>query len=64
MDGHVVTGGTEQYSNERGLALVLPFADGSVRIITIDRAYQEGCNNVTLVSPSCRNPPVPSWNSR
>lgn len=42
MDGHVVTGGTEQYANERGLALVLPFADGSVRIITIDRAYQEG----------------------
>jgi 2-polyprenyl-6-methoxyphenol hydroxylase-like FAD-dependent oxidoreductase len=42
MDGHVVTGGTEQYSNERGLALILPFADGSVRIITIDRAYQEG----------------------
>ncbi len=42
MDGHVVTGGTEQYANERGLALILPFADGSVRIITIDRAYQEG----------------------
>ncbi len=42
MDGHVVTGGTEQYANERGLALVLPFADGFVRIITIDRAHQEG----------------------
>lgn len=42
MDGHVVTGGTEQYANERGLALVLPFADGSVRIITIDRAHQKG----------------------
>ena len=42
MDGHVVTGGTEQYANDRGLALVLPLADGSVRLITIDRAYQGG----------------------
>lgn len=41
MDGHVVTGGTEQYSNARGLALILPFQDGAVRIITIDRAYQQ-----------------------
>ena len=40
MDPHVVTGGTEQYANERGLALVLPLADGSVRLITIDRAHQ------------------------
>ncbi len=40
IDGHVVTGGTEQYANERGLALVLPLADGSARLITIDRAYQ------------------------
>lgn len=42
MDPHVVTGGTEQYANERGLALVLPLADGSVRLITIDLAYQGG----------------------
>ncbi len=42
LDGHVVTGGTEQYSNARGLALILPFQDGAVRIITIDRAYQGG----------------------
>ncbi len=41
LDGHVVTGGTEQYSNARGLALILPFQDGAVRIITIDRAYQQ-----------------------
>lgn len=41
MDGHVVTGGTEQYSNARGLVLILPFQDGAVRIITIDRAYQQ-----------------------
>ncbi len=41
MDGHVVTGGTEQYSNARGLALILPFQDGAVRIITIDRAHQQ-----------------------
>ncbi len=42
MDGHVVTGGTEQYSSDRGLALVLPLADGTVRIITIDLAHQGG----------------------
>lgn len=42
MDGHVVTGGTEQYASERGLALVLPFPDGTVRVITIDHAYQSG----------------------
>ncbi len=41
MDGHVVTGGTEQYSNARGLALILPFQDGAVRVITIDRAHQQ-----------------------
>lgn len=41
MDGHVVTGGTEQYTSARGLALILPFQDGAVRIITIDRAYQQ-----------------------
>ncbi|MBW4650745.1 MAG: FAD-dependent oxidoreductase [Kastovskya adunca ATA6-11-RM4] len=40
MQGHHAEGGTEQHSNDRGLAFIVPFADGSHRIVTIDRHYQ------------------------
>ena len=41
LDGHHAEGGTEQHSNDRGLAFIVPFDDGSHRIVTIDRKYQD-----------------------
>ena len=40
LQGHHAEGGTEQHSNARGLAFIVPFDDGSHRIVTIDRNYQ------------------------
>jgi len=40
LHGHHAEGGTEQHSNDRGLAFIVPFKDGSHRIVTIDRRYQ------------------------
>ena len=40
MTGHLAEGGTEQHSSDRGLAFVVPFEDGSHRIVTIDQKYQ------------------------
>lgn len=40
IEGHHAEGGTEQHSNDRGLAFIVPFDDGSHRIVTIDRKYQ------------------------
>jgi len=40
LHGHQAEGGTEQHSNERGLAFIVPFDDGSHRIVTIDSKYQ------------------------
>ncbi|MBE9170000.1 FAD-dependent monooxygenase [Pleurocapsales cyanobacterium LEGE 06147] len=40
LQGHHAEGGTEQHSNNRGLAFIVPFDDGSHRIVTIDRNYQ------------------------
>ena len=40
LEGHHAEGGTEQHSNDRGLAFIVPFDDGSHRIVTIDRKYQ------------------------
>ena len=40
LKGHHAEGGTEQHSNNRGLAFIVPFDDGSHRIVTIDRNYQ------------------------
>ena len=40
LEGHHAEGGTEQYSSDRGLAFIVPFDDGSHRIVTIDRKYQ------------------------
>ena len=40
LEGHHAEGGTEQHSNDRGLAFIVPFNDGSHRIVTIDRNYQ------------------------
>ena len=40
LHGHHAEGGTEQHSNDRGLAFIVPFDDGSHRIVTIDRHYQ------------------------
>ena len=40
LKGHHAEGGTEQHSNDRGLAFIVPFNDGSHRIVTIDRKYQ------------------------
>lgn len=42
LHGHHAEGGTEQHSNDRGLAFIVPFDDGSHRIVTIDRKYQDG----------------------
>ncbi|KAI9129115.1 FAD-dependent monooxygenase [Acaryochloris sp. CCMEE 5410] len=41
LHGHHAEGGTEQHSNDRGLAFIVPFDDGSHRIVTIDRKYQD-----------------------
>ncbi|GAB4536942.1 MAG: monooxygenase [Pleurocapsa sp.] len=40
LSGHHAEGGTEQHSSDRGLAFIVPFDDGSHRIVTIDRNYQ------------------------
>ncbi len=40
LQGHHAEGGTEQHTNARGLAFIVPFEDGSHRIVTIDRKYQ------------------------
>ena len=40
LKGHHAEGGTEQHSNDRGLAFIVPFNDGSHRIVTIDRTHQ------------------------
>ena len=40
LHGHHAEGGTEQHSNDRGLAFIVPFKDGSHRIVTIDSKYQ------------------------
>lgn len=40
LEGHHAEGGTEQHSNNRGLAFIVPFDDGSHRIVTVDRKYQ------------------------
>ena len=37
LKGHHAEGGTEQHSSDRGLAFIVPFDDGSHRIVTIDR---------------------------
>ncbi len=42
IEGHHAEGGTEQHSNDRGLAFIVPFDDGSHRIVTIDEKYQGG----------------------
>ena len=41
IEGHHAEGGTEQHSSDRGLAFIVPFDDGSHRIVTIDRNYQD-----------------------
>ena len=46
LKGHHAEGGTEQHSSDRGLAFIVPFDDGSHRIVTIDRNYQ-GDNNTS-----------------
>lgn len=40
LHGHHAEGGTEQHSNDCGLAFIVPFEDGSHRVVTIDRHYQ------------------------
>jgi 2-polyprenyl-6-methoxyphenol hydroxylase-like FAD-dependent oxidoreductase len=40
LHGHHAEGGTQQHSNNRGLAFIVPFKDGTHRIVTIDRQYQ------------------------
>jgi len=40
LKGHDAEGGTEQHSSDRGLAFIVPFEDGSHRIVTIDEKYQ------------------------
>ena len=40
LSGHEAEGGTEQHSSDRGLAFIVPFEDGTHRIVTIDAKYQ------------------------
>ncbi|MDJ0569351.1 MAG: FAD-dependent oxidoreductase [Pleurocapsa sp. MO_192.B19] len=40
LHGHHAEGGTEQHFSNRGLGFIVPFKDGSHRIVTIDRNYQ------------------------
>lgn len=42
LHGHHAEGGTEQHFSNRGLGFIVPFKDGSHRIVTIDRNYQGG----------------------
>ena len=42
LEGHEAEGGTEQHSSDRGLAFIVPFKDGTHRIVTIDQKYQGG----------------------
>ena len=42
LQGHEAEGGTEQHSSDRGLAFIVPFKDGTHRIVTIDQKYQGG----------------------
>ena len=48
VEGHHAEGGTEQHSNGRGLAFIVPFEDGSHRFVTIDRKYQGGPRRTDL----------------
>ncbi|MGB6297339.1 MAG: FAD-dependent oxidoreductase [Rivularia sp. (in: cyanobacteria)] len=48
MQAHQALCGIEQHSNDRGLAFIVPFDDGSHRIVTIDRKYQNQRNKRTL----------------
>ena len=41
LHGHHAEGGTEQHFSNRGLGFIVPFKDGSHRIVTIDRHYQD-----------------------
>lgn len=41
LSGHEAEGGTEQHSSDRGLAFIVPFEDGTHRIVTIDAKYQD-----------------------
>ncbi|MGB7445290.1 MAG: hypothetical protein WA919_29815 [Coleofasciculaceae cyanobacterium] len=50
LHGHHAEGGTEQHSNDRGLAFIVPFKDGSHRIVTIDNNYQGDRNHALLPS--------------
>ena len=40
LRGHEAEGGTEQHSSDRGLAFIVPFEDGTHRIVTIDSRHQ------------------------
>jgi len=40
IEGHHAESGIEQHANDRGLAIIVPFDDGSHRIVTIDHKYQ------------------------
>jgi hypothetical protein len=40
LHGHHAEGGTEQHFSNRGLGFIVPFKDGSHRIVTIDHDYQ------------------------
>ena len=42
MHGHEAEGGTEQHSSYRGLAFIVPFENGTHRIVTIDQRNQGG----------------------
>lgn len=40
VEGLEAEGGTEQHSANRGLAFIVPFQDGSYRVVTIDNKHQ------------------------
>lgn len=49
IEGHHAEGGTEQHANGRGLAFIVPFDDGSHRVVTIDHRLQDrGERELTL----------------
>ena len=51
MAGHEAEGGTEQHANDRGLAFVVPFEDGTHRIVTIDSRHQGDSERKDLSLP-------------
>jgi 2-polyprenyl-6-methoxyphenol hydroxylase-like FAD-dependent oxidoreductase len=48
LDGEIANKGISQFSNERGIAMLFPFRDGYIRVITVDTHYQNSSKQEEL----------------